>query len=108
MKDETNKARVDSSPMVILTEDRLRVLIREEVAKAMGSNGKAVRSPENGPRDYLKVGEAAELSRLAPSTIRLYVSKGKLKSQKVGRRVLIKRIELERFLDAHTTGTCEN
>ena len=106
---EPKKVRMDdSSPSVTLSIGQLRLLVREEVERAIGSNGKAARSPENAHRVYLKVEEAANLSRLALSTIRAYIRQGKLKSQKVGRRVLIKRTDLERFLESNPLGTDEN
>ena len=49
-------------------------------------------------KPYLTVREAADLARLATSTVRLYIRKRKLKAQKVGRRVIIARCELEAFL----------
>ena len=54
-------------------------------------------------KPYLSVKEAAEFARLAPSTIRLYIRKGKLKAQKVGRRVIISRGDLEAFLSRNPT-----
>jgi len=103
-----SKTIQESDPSVLLTVGQLRLLIREEVEKAMGTNGKAASSPENAPKPYLSVKEAADLSPLAPSTIRAYIRKGKLKAEKVGRRVIIKRTDLERFVEAHPLGTDEN
>jgi excisionase family DNA binding protein len=57
--------------------------------------------PPNFDRTYLTVAQAAELAGLGPSTIRLYIRRRQLRAQKVGRRVLIKRSDLERFLEAH-------
>jgi len=74
----------------------------------VGSNGKAARSAENAPTPNLTVKEAADLARLAPSTIRLYIRKRQLKAHKVGSRVIIKRTDLERFVEAHPLGATEN
>lgn len=59
------------------------------------------------PPPYLTVKEAAEVSRLGVSTIRLYIRKRKLVACKIGRRVIIKRSELERFLEANSIGLIE-
>jgi len=93
---------------VTLSVGQLRLLVREEVERALGSNGKAARNPENAPTPNLTVKEAANLARLAQSTIRLYIRKGQLKVHKVGSRVIIKRTDLDRFVEAHTLGTDEN
>jgi len=50
---------------------------------------------------YLTVKEAANLSRLGQSTIRLMIRKRELKALQVGSRVIIKRGDLERFLESH-------
>jgi len=43
------------------------------------------------------------MASLAPSTVRLYIRKGQLKALKVGRRVVVPRKELERFLSLNPT-----
>ena len=45
--------------------------------------------------------QAAETSGLGASTIRLAIRKRQLRAQKVGRRVLVKRGDLEMFLEAN-------
>ena len=55
------------------------------------------KTPEFKP--YLTIKEAADLARLAPPTIRLYIRKRGLRAHKVGRRVIIKREELIAFLE---------
>ncbi len=52
-------------------------------------------------RAYLTVKEAADMTRLGLSTIRLYISKRELKAHQVDSRVIIKRADIERFLEAH-------
>jgi len=104
----TNKINLEeSTPAVTLTVGQLKALIQEGVEKAVGRNGYGrVGSgrPSEASRPYLTVKEAAEMSRLAPSAIRLYIRKRELKAHRVGRRVIIKRIDLEGFLEAHPIG----
>ena len=95
----------DTALASTLTVDQLRTLFREEFKEVIGASGNAAQKPENAARPYLSIKEAADMARLAQSTIRLYRRKGKLKSKKVGSRVLIKRADLERFLDANSTGS---
>jgi excisionase family DNA binding protein len=51
-------------------------------------------------RSFLTVKQAAEASGLSVSTIRLAIRRRQLRAQRVGRRVLVKRIDLEGFLEA--------
>jgi len=83
----------------------IRQAVREEVhtlLKETHGTTKATSKP------YLSVKEAAEMASLAPSTVRLYIRKGKLKALKVGRRVVIEKAELERFLSLTLWGALEN
>jgi excisionase family DNA binding protein len=52
-------------------------------------------------KSFLTIEQAAETSGLGASTIRLYIRKRYLRAQKVGRRVLVKRTDLEMFLESH-------
>ncbi len=94
----------DSTPAVTLTVGQQKALIREVVNEALSQNGHGrvgPGSPSEASRPYLTVKEAAEMARLAPSAIRLFIRKRELKANKVGSRVIIKRTDLERFLEAH-------
>jgi excisionase family DNA binding protein len=51
-------------------------------------------------KSFLTVKQAAKTSGLGVSTIRLLIRKRQLRAQKVGRRVLIKRNDLEIFLES--------
>jgi len=51
-------------------------------------------------KSFLTIKQAAETSGLGASTIRLAIRRRQLRAQKVGRRVLIKRSDLEMFLEA--------
>jgi excisionase family DNA binding protein len=95
---DTNPTQ-DSALAVTLTVGELRALVREEIKTAMEQDGAI---PKVQPdKTYLTIKEAADLSGLAPSTIRLLIRKRQLKALQVGRRVIIKRADLERFLEAH-------
>lgn len=77
--------------------EAIRQAVREEVQQVV-VNGAGKHEPG---KPYLTIKEAAEVSRLAPSTIRLAIRKRELRSLKVGSRVIIKREDLENFLEAN-------
>ncbi len=49
--------------------------------------------------DYLTVAEVASLLRLNQQTVRNWIDQGSLPALRVGRRVRIKRVDLQRILD---------
>jgi excisionase family DNA binding protein len=56
--------------------------------------------------DSLKsVDKAAEFLSISPYTVRAYLRTGQLKPTRIGRRVLFRQEELERFILERTTGT---
>ena len=84
----------------------IRKAVREELQILIEQSGKrggfrmdpiTEKNPEF--KTYLTIKEAADYSRLAPPTIRLYIRKRGLRAHKVGRRVIIKREELVAFLE---------
>lgn len=81
----------------------IREAVRGEIQAALSQNGHGNKELPTTVtlRPYLTIKEAADMSRLASSTIRLYIRRRELKAQKVGSRVIIKRTELEQFLAAH-------
>ena len=83
----------------------LEEIVKKTIQEAMGPNGHggkvSLRMLINMLKPYLTVNEAAKLSRLGSSTIRLYIRKRELKAHQVGSRVIIKRTDLEGFLEAH-------
>ncbi len=80
--------------------EAVRLAVREEIQAVMANKngGENRKDPSNA---YLTIKEAACLSRLAPSTIRLYIRKRELKAHQVGSRVIIKRADLEQFVEGH-------
>jgi excisionase family DNA binding protein len=86
--------------------DAIRLVVREEIAPIL-ANIRGTETYPDGTKPNLTIKEAADFSRLAPSTIRLYIRKRQLKAFKVGRRVLIARADLERFLSLNPTGLLE-
>ena len=88
----------------------IRQVIREELQAVLDTSSLA--SPHTRSRrvkqTHFSVKEAARMVSLAPSTIRLYIRKGRLKAHKAGRRVLIAKADLESFLRMNPTGALPN
>ncbi len=79
----------------------LKPIVKEAVREAMSHNGHGGEKPKETPKCYLTIKEAADISRLGPSTIRLFIHKRELKAHQVGSRIIIKRTDLEGFLESH-------
>jgi len=88
-------------PFTEALEDWLRATIREEIRAVMGQNGHGGKTVNETPKPYLTIKEAADISRLGPSTVRLLIRKRQLKALQVGRRVIIKRTDLGKYLESH-------
>jgi excisionase family DNA binding protein len=107
-----NQANITSGPSIFgeALLSAFRQVIREELLAVIKPTYRP--RPTDQPRrinkPYLSVKEAAKMATLAPSTIRLYIRKGKLKAHKVGRRVLIAKTDLESFLRMNPTGALPN
>jgi len=79
----------------------LKPIVKEAVQEAMNLNPRGTMQVGIADKSFLTVKQAAETSGLGSSTIRLLIRKRQLRAQKVGRRVLIKRSDLESFLEAN-------
>ncbi len=79
----------------------IRQAVRVEIRAALTENGHGSQKPTETLKCYLTIKEAADLSRLGTSTIRLYIRKRELRACQVGSRVIIKREDLDTFLETH-------
>src|SRR5262249_5422610 len=79
----------------------LKPIVIEAVREAMKLYSREAMPAELTGKSFLTVKQAAKISGLGVSTIRLLIRKRQLQAQRVGRRVLIKRIDLENFLEAN-------
>jgi excisionase family DNA binding protein len=78
----------------------LKPIVKEAVREAMSLNSSGV-AQSTADKSFLTIKQAAETSALGASTIRLAIRRRQLRAQRVGRRVLIKRTDLEQFLEAN-------
>ncbi len=111
MKETGRLSVTDSTPFVMLNVEQFRQVIRQEVLSVINQKTSTSIGNENSTQDnsladrpYLTIAEAAKLATLAASTIRLYIRRGKLSAEEVGRRRIISRAELDRFLSAKRAG----
>ena len=76
-------------------------IIEQAVSQALNSNSREVWFGASTDKAFVSIKQAADISGLGVSTIRLNIRKRQLQAQKVGRRVLIKRTDLEAFLQSN-------
>jgi excisionase family DNA binding protein len=100
MKEASSSPVADSNLVVTLTLGQLREIMRQEIQAAMHYS----MTERESVKPYLSVEEAAALTPLAKSTIRLYIRKGMLKIQRVGRKIVIPRLELDRLIALGSKG----
>jgi excisionase family DNA binding protein len=79
----------------------IKPIVKEAIREAMNFNHREAVHAAVAERSFLTVKQAAETSGLGVSTIRLLIRRRQLPAQRVRRRVLIKRIDLENFLEAN-------
>ncbi len=88
---------------VSLSVRELRALVKDEIIAALdsrpGSTSRQVQGSNNSHQTVFSIKEAADYTRLSVSTLRAAIRKGELVSHKVGRRVLVRRADLEKFLN---------
>ncbi len=88
---------------VSLSVRELQALVKDAVVAALDSQSispaQQVPGSNNSHQAVFSIKEAADYTRLSVSTLRAAIRKGELVSHKVGRRVLVRRADLEKFLN---------
>jgi excisionase family DNA binding protein len=79
----------------------IKPIVEEAVLQALNNNSREVQVGASADKAFFTIKDAANISGLGASTIRLYIRKRQLQAQKVGRRLLIKRTDLEAFLESN-------
>jgi excisionase family DNA binding protein len=74
-------------------DERIRRVVREELAAA-----------RPGPAELMTTAEAAGHARVKPATIRDWVRVGRLRAQRVGRHLRVRRADLDAAIEAWTRG----
>jgi excisionase family DNA binding protein len=78
----------------------IKPIVKEAVREALSNNDRGARQSTPTDKVFLTVKQAATHSGLGCSTVRLLIRRRQLNAQKVGRRVLIKRNDLQIFLES--------
>jgi hypothetical protein len=100
MKQANVLSLTDATPFVTLNVEQFREVVRQEILSAINSTVMSPKRDDYSDKPYLTIAEAAKFTTLAQSTIRLYGRTGKLHIQKVGKRCMLSKVELERLLTA--------
>ena len=79
----------------------IKPIVKEAVQEALNLSSRSLTQSMAAAKSFLTIKQAAETSGLGASTIRLAIRKRQLRAQRVGRRVLVKRLDLESFLQAN-------
>jgi len=90
----------NSSLSEVLT-DIIKPIVEEAVRQALNTNSREVRPGAFADKAFVNIKQAAYISGLGSSTIRLYIRNRQIPALKVGSRVLIKRTDLEAFLESN-------
>ena len=90
----------DSNSLAEALAAIIEPIVKKAVREAMNLNSCGAAQPAAN-KSFLTVKQAAEASGLGASTVRLAIRRRQLRAQKVGRRVLVKRSDLESFLEAN-------
>jgi excisionase family DNA binding protein len=78
----------------------LTPIVKAAVREAINLHVGGTMQAGTAEKSFLTVKQASETSSLGVSTIRLYIRRRQLRAQQVGRRLLIKRGDLENFLES--------
>jgi excisionase family DNA binding protein len=79
----------------------IKPIVKEAVREALNLSSRGDIQSAAAEKSFLTIKQAAGSSGLGASTIRLAIRRRQLRAQRVGRRVLIKRSDLENFLEAN-------
>jgi excisionase family DNA binding protein len=78
----------------------IKPIVKEAVREAINLTLRSSLQATIADKSFLTVKQAAANAGLGVSTVRLLIRRRQLKAQKVGRRVLIKKSDLENFLES--------
>ena len=79
----------------------IKPIVKDAVLEAITPSGVGYNQRVPPTTSFLTIKQAAETSGLGASTIRLLIRRRELRAQKVGRRILVKRNDLESLLESH-------
>lgn len=84
--------------IIVTTSEELKSLLDTSISAYIGELTKTIEEKLNPQKSKLTVKEVASKLSVTELTVRNYISKGFIKAEKIGRRVLIDTIQLEKSL----------
>lgn len=85
--------------------DPLRAIIREIVREEVRAEVREVLAARK-PAECLSTGEAAELARVTPGTIRRWIRAGRLTAMSAGRELRVSRAEVDKLVRCGRRTSC--
>ncbi len=89
---------MNNQGIFIPTEERVKSIIKELINPQFKELKEIIIEGINPPKRNLTVLEAAKRLNVTELTIRNYIKKGKIKAEKIGRRIIINSKDLEKSL----------
>lgn len=83
-------------------EETLRTIVRDEIRAAVDALKAELGAPARGPAPTLTVADVAGACHAQTKTVLSWISAGKLKARKAGRKWVVLPADLERFLANET------
>lgn len=80
--------------LIVITKEDLEELIKTSVNKAL-IDFFAQKEEEARTKEILPVKEVANLLRVSELTVRTYITKGNIKAERIGRRIMIRKIAID-------------
>ena len=84
--------------IIVTTQEELISIVEKSVNNQLSDLTRLIKAKINPPKTNLSVKEVAKKLNVTELTIRNYITRGLIKADRIGRRVLISSIELEKSL----------
>lgn len=83
--------------MIVLSTEQLRLIVKDAVEEALAKQGNSQASNE----EYLTVDEAKKFLGVSTRTFQTYRDRHYFSFSQIGRKILVKKQDLEDFLSSH-------
>lgn len=83
--------------LIVITKEDLEKLVQTSVNKALIDFFEQ-KEEKARTKEILTVKEVANLLRVSELTVRTYITKGNIKAERIGRRIMIRRISIDNAL----------
>lgn len=83
--------------LIVISKEELEVIVQNSVSKALAEYFTS-RDEKAKKGELISVKDAARHLKVAELTVRNYISKGYIKAERIGRKIRIRRSELENAL----------